>query len=214
MKLSLANDPQTTRARKRDQILDAALRAFARTGYHRARISDIAREAGIAYGLVYHYFKNKDEILDTLVAERWTVFLEAVDEIADGQGDTEDKLLQVAALIMNAYRVRPEWVKVLILEIQRSPRFAEPGRIRAVGRLFQTVARILRDGQEAGELRGDLDPDVACYVFIGGLENALTALVLGVVQIEESQAEGYYLKVARTVVDVVLCGLAKEGSRP
>jgi TetR/AcrR family fatty acid metabolism transcriptional regulator len=200
---------------KRALILDAAIKVFARKGYHGCRVSDIAREADIAYGLVYHYFTNKEEILRTIFEERWSGFLEVVDEIAARETSVEDKLVSIAALMLNAYRVRPDWVKVLVLELQRSSRFAEPGQIRAVGLLFQSVARILRGGQEAGELRGDLDPDVACYVFIGALEIVITSLVLDLIKIEEkapSESE-YYLKVARTVVDIFLHGLAQGGGR-
>jgi TetR/AcrR family fatty acid metabolism transcriptional regulator len=200
---------------KRALILDAAIKVFARKGYHGCRVSDIAREADIAYGLVYHYFTNKEEILRTIFEERWSGFLELVDEIAARQTSVEDKLVSIAALMLNAYRVRPDWVKVLVLELQRSSRFAEPGQIRAVGLLFQSVARILRAGQEAGELRADLDPDVACYVFIGALEIVITSLVLDLIKIEEkapSESE-YYLKVARTVVDIFLHGLARGSAR-
>ena len=62
-------------------ILDAAVRVFARQGFHTCRVSDIADEAGVAYGLVYHYFQSKDEVLDTLFLERWDVMLEAIREI-------------------------------------------------------------------------------------------------------------------------------------
>lgn len=199
------------RTDKRNRILDSAIRVFARTGFHRARVSDIAGEAGIAYGLVYHYFKNKEEILNTIFEERWSGFLEAVDNIADSPKTSEEKLVAVAAMILGAYRVRPEWVKVLVLEIQRSSRFAEPGQIRAVGRLFGAVARILRDGQAKGEIRSDLDPDVACYIVIGGLEIVITGLVLGVIKIDASKPEDeYYTKVARTVVEIFLRGLAAD----
>ncbi len=200
---------------KREAILEAAITVFARSGYHRARVSDIASEAGIAYGLVYHYFKNKEEILSTIFEERWSTFLEAVDGVSRRDTTAGDKLLSVAALILNAYRLNPEWVKVLVLEIQRSSRFAEPGQIRAVAALMQSVARILRAGQEAGELRADLDPDVACYVFIGALELVLTGLVLDLVRVDGSPdgAREYYLKVARTVVDIFLNGLAAGGER-
>ncbi len=200
---------------KRALILDAAIKVFARKGYHGCRVSDIAREADIAYGLVYHYFTNKEEILRTIFDERWSGFLELVDEIAARDTSVEDKLVSIAALMLNAYRVRPEWVKVLVLELQRTSRFAEPGQIRAVGLLFQSVARILRAGQDAGELRPDLDPDVACYVFIGALEIVITSLVLDLIKIEEkapSESE-YYLKVARTVVDIFLHGLTKGSPR-
>jgi len=194
---------------KRAIILDAATTVFARTGYHGSRVSDIAREAGIAYGLVYHYFKNKEEILESIFEEQWSGFLEAVEVIAEGGNTTEDKLLSIAGLILNAYRVRTDWVKVLVFEIQRSPRFRTPDQIRAMGRLFEMVARILRDGQKAGELRDDLDPDIACYVFIGGLDIVVTSRVLEVIQLEPGTPEEvqYHLKVARTVVDLFLNGM-------
>jgi len=83
---------------KRNRILDAATHVFARTGFHRARVSDIAQEAGIAYGLVYHYFSNKEEILNTIFEERWRGFLTAVDDIADSPRRSEEKLVAVAAM--------------------------------------------------------------------------------------------------------------------
>lgn len=211
-----SSDPAARqRAEKRELILDAAIKVFARNGYHGSRISDIAREAGIAYGLVYHYFKNKEEILGSIFEQRWSGFLEALEGIASEGTSAEDRLVSVAALILNAYRVRPDWVKVLVIEIQRSARFAEPGQLRAFGQLFAVVGRIIRDGQEAGELRADLDPGIACTVFIGGLELAITSLVLRLVEVDDASAAGreHYLNVARTVVDIFLHGLA-SGRRP
>ena len=62
---------------RRRQILDAAIRVFARQGFHACRVSDIAREAGVAYGLVYHYFNSKDQVLNELFVERWSLLLAA-----------------------------------------------------------------------------------------------------------------------------------------
>jgi AcrR family transcriptional regulator len=214
MKLSMhsVSKPQPgARRDKRNLILDAAIRVFASTGFHRARVADIAAEAGVAYGLVYHYFKNKEEILNTIFEERWSGFLEAMEGISDSPASTEEKFVAIAATILGAYRILPEWVKVFVLEIQRSSRFSEPGQIRAVGRLFQLVSRILRDGQAKGEVRADLDPDVACYIVIGGLEIVITGIVLNVIEIEDGQSQDeYYLKVARAVVEIFLRGLAAD----
>jgi TetR/AcrR family transcriptional regulator, fatty acid metabolism regulator protein len=199
---------------KRERILDAAIKVFARTGYHGSRVSDIACEAGIAYGLVYHYFKNKEEILDTIFREQWSGFLAALEDIADCATSSEDKLLSVAALILNAYRVRADWVKVLVFEIQRSPRFSDPEQVRAMGRLFQIVARILRAGQASGELRADLDPEAASYLFVGGLDIVVTSRVLNVIEVEGGVAEQsqYYLKLARSLVDLLLRGIEAGGA--
>ncbi len=198
---------------KRDLILEAAIHVFARMGYPGARVSDIAREAGIAYGLVYHYFKNKEEMLNTIFEERWSGFLDAVEGIADSATSAEDKLVSIAALVLNAHRLRPEWVKVLVLEIQRSSRFAQPGQLRAVGRFIQAVVRLLRSGQANRELRGDLDPEIAAYVFIGALEIVITARVLDVIRVDEADEQVYYRKVARTVVEIFLNGFAAGEGR-
>jgi TetR/AcrR family fatty acid metabolism transcriptional regulator len=202
-----------TRSDKRERILDAAIKVFARSGYHGARVSDIAREAGIAYGLVYHYFRNKEEILASAFDERWSGFLAVVDAIAAGPAPAPQKLQSLAALILNAFRRRPDWVKVLVLEIQRSSRFAAPEQIRAVGRLFDQVARIVREGQEKGELRGDVDPQVACTVLVGALDLVITSLVLGLTRIDggDAQQAAYYDQAASAVVDVFLRGMERRG---
>ncbi|HEU4980309.1 MAG TPA: helix-turn-helix domain-containing protein, partial [Solirubrobacterales bacterium] len=66
---------------KRRAILDAAITVFARQGFHSARVSDVAAEAGVAYGLVYHYFDSKDQMLNELFSERWSLLLEASQEM-------------------------------------------------------------------------------------------------------------------------------------
>jgi TetR/AcrR family fatty acid metabolism transcriptional regulator len=198
-------------AEKRRLIVETAIKVFAEKGYHGTRISDIAKDAEIAYGLVYHYFKNKEEILDTIFFESWGEFINAVRGIkADGRG-VADKLLSVAAVILSAHRTRPEWVKELIFEIQRTQRFADPERIEVVGELFRLIADILRDGQKRGELREDLDPELACYVFIGGLDIVVTSRVLDLIKIEGDEG-AYFVRMARTVVDLFLNGMATSGS--
>ncbi|HYC81824.1 MAG TPA: TetR/AcrR family transcriptional regulator, partial [Solirubrobacterales bacterium] len=102
-------------AEKRRQILDAAVRVFARQGFHATRVSDIADEAGVAYGLVYHYFRSKDEVLNELFVERWSLLLSAIEE-ADRTGDApREKLAAVASFIVDSYRHDPELMKVIIV---------------------------------------------------------------------------------------------------
>ena len=211
-----AADPSRTVAEssdpvgKREKILEAALRVFARRGTHGARVSDIAREAGIAYGLVYHYFRNKEELLATIFQERWGAFLKAVERIGSGPGTVREQLVSIAALVGNAYRQDPDWLKVLVLEIQHSARFAQPDQVRAVGELFAQVTRIFQEGQLRGELRADLDPNVGCTMFIGSLDLAVAGLVLGsgpVAARPERQA-ARFLEKAEAAVEVLLCGFA------
>ena len=197
---------------KRELILDAAIKVFARAGYHGARVSDIAREAGIAYGLVYHYFKNKDEILATIFEEQWSGFIGAVDDIVASGGTLRDRLVSIAALMLNAYRVRPDWVKVLVFEIQRSSRFAQPGQIRALGQLFETIRSTLMRAQEQGEIRPELNPDVAATMYLGALEMTLTGLVVGVTDLPEDEVRrrAYYLDFASTAVEIFMDGCGQR----
>ncbi len=198
--------PSAARGAKREHILEAAIRVFALHGYHGARVSDIAAEAGIAYGLVYHYFKNKEEILRTIFDERWNAFLRVVEQVTQGPGTAAEKLHALAGLVLYAYRRRPDWVKVLVFEIRRSSRFSEPEQIRAVGRLFRSVERVLRNGQEAGELRDDIDPQVACLAYVGALETMITSQVLGVMQLPE-EPDASDDRTVRAVVELFLGGL-------
>ena len=80
----MAATARTGAVDKRRLILDAAITVFARQGFHHCRVSDVADEAGVAYGLVYHYFDSKDEVLDTLFLERWNLLLDAIREVDNG----------------------------------------------------------------------------------------------------------------------------------
>ena len=105
---------------KRRVILDAAVRVFARQGFHTCRVSDIADEAGVAYGLVYHYFQSKDEVLDTLFLERWEAMLAAIDEIDALAISAREKLAGIASFIVDSYRHDPDLMKVIIVEVTRA----------------------------------------------------------------------------------------------
>src|SRR4029077_21042041 len=102
---------------KRRLILDAAVRVFARSGFHACRVSDIADDAGVAYGLVYHYFASKDEVLDTLFLERWGVMLELIREVDAKPLPVREKLGAIAAFIVDSYRHDPDLMKVIIVEV-------------------------------------------------------------------------------------------------
>src|ERR1700749_3306888 len=103
--------PGTAAADKRRIILDAAMRVFARQGFHTCRVSDIADEAGVAYGLGYHYFSSKEQILDTLFLERWDVMLQAISDADASPRAPRDKLHAIASFIIDSYRHDPELMK-------------------------------------------------------------------------------------------------------
>ncbi len=148
---------------KRRLILNAAVRVFARQGFHACRVSDIADEAGVAYGLVYHYFASKDEILDTLFLERWNVMLELIRDVDAQPLPVREKLGAIASFIVDSYRHDPDLMKVIIVEVTRAANsFGQThlGQIREAYELIgEIVAKAQAEGvfkaRDRGAVRGD-----------------------------------------------------------
>jgi len=192
---------------KRKLILDAAIKVFAKNGYHRSRVSDIAEEAGIAYGLVYHYFKNKEEVLNSIFRERWSAFLDAIRLYREAPVSTREKFTSICFYLINSYNLRPDLMEVLILEIARSSKFLQDSHIEEFNEAFRLLEAIITDGQRCGDLQADVDPRLAAYIFLGAIELILTGYVLNTLKSKDVRT---YQKVAETVVDVFLQGLAKR----
>jgi AcrR family transcriptional regulator len=162
---------------KRRLILDAAVRVFARQGYETSRVGDIAKEAGVAYGLVYHYFGSKDAVLEAVFHEQWGRLLAAV-ALAEETGETApEQLALVVKIVLRAWRDDPDLVRLLVREITRSPHIQD--ELDEIGQAFASLERIVARGQAEGTFRADLDPQIAAWMLYGGLEEVLTGWVLG-----------------------------------
>ena len=123
---------------KRRRILDAAVRAFARKGYHACRVGEIAEEAGVAYGLVYHYFTSKDEILETIFRDTWTQMLAAFEAVEEDGVPAAEQLRKVCAIVLRTWKHDPDLVRVLVREVTRSPHSS--ARSRRSSRRTQALA--------------------------------------------------------------------------
>ena len=161
---------------KRRVILDAAVRVFARKGFHTSRVGDIAEEAGVAHGLLYHYFSSKDEVLETIFRENWRVLVERIRAVEDSGEPAREQLRHVAAICLRTWRHEPDVVRVVVREIARSPEVQH--RIGELVKPIEAIRRIIERGQQSGEFRDDLDPRLAAVVFYGGIDEVLTAWVL------------------------------------
>lgn len=164
---------------KRKQILKAAVKVFAEKGYHGCRISDVADEAGVAYGLVYHYYGNKDGLLAAVFDTNWSVFAKAIRDISETPNMTMfEKLQQIIEAAFQAFELFPLVVKVLVLEFGRNARLGEALENPAVGEVFSSVAKIFEDGKKSGELFEGIDPQTMSVLFMGMLETAFVSFVL------------------------------------
>jgi TetR/AcrR family fatty acid metabolism transcriptional regulator len=189
---------------RRRQILAAATRVFARKGFHACRVGDIAKEAGVAYGLMYHYFSSKDELLETIFRDTWTQMVERIREVEDSNVPAREQVRRVSALVLRTWIRDPDLIRVLVREITRSPHLQE--EVDEIGHAFAALERIVRRGQEQGELRADLEPRVAAYVFYGALEEILTGWVMGALPGKDEDVA----RAERAVVAILCDGLLTD----
>jgi TetR/AcrR family transcriptional regulator, fatty acid metabolism regulator protein len=188
---------------KRRVILDAAIRVFAREGFHSCRVSDIANEAGVAYGLVYHYFRSKDEVLDTLFTERWTLLLEAIADVDARDLPIREKLHAIASFIVGSYQHDPDLMKVIIVEVTRAANTFGRAHLAEISQAYDGISAIFRKAQEEGAFRTDISPEFATLCFYGAIEQLLTAWIFEAIPATPDDFE----QAKQMVVETVCGGL-------
>ena len=164
-------------ADRRRQIIDAAVRAFARRGYEACRVGDIATEAGIAYGLVYHYFHSKEEILETIFRDTWNLMLEAISAVEELGEPADVQLRKVIAIVLRTWKLNPDLVRVLVREVTRTPHLQS--EVTEIQQAFDTLERIVARGQEQGIFSRELEAKLVGWSLYGALEELLTGWVMG-----------------------------------
>jgi TetR/AcrR family transcriptional regulator, fatty acid metabolism regulator protein len=189
-----------TAAEKRRLILDAAVRVFARQGFHTCRVSDIADEAGVAYGLVYHYFSSKEQMLDTLFLDRWDVMLAAIAETDASDRPPRDKLRAVASFIIDSYRRDPDVMKVIIVEVTRAANTFGRTHLAKIRDAYGSIAAIVAAGQRSGEFGDAITPEFAAQAFYGSVEQVLTGWIFDAAPVDEREFER-----AKTMIVELIC---------
>ena len=189
---------------KRRLILEAAVRVFARKGYHTCRVGEIAEEAGVAHGLLYHYFRSKDEVLETVFRETWTDIVGAAQRVEETVEPARERLTGIAKILLRAWKRDPDLVRVVVREGLRSPDLQR--LVAEIRQAFEAIERIVARGQREGEFRDDVDARLASVVFYGALEEILTGWVLGTLADGDEQIAA----AERTVVEIVCGGLAPD----
>jgi TetR/AcrR family transcriptional regulator, fatty acid metabolism regulator protein len=188
---------------KRRVILDAAVRVFARQGFHTCRVADIADAAGAAYGLVYHYFSSKDEILDTLFLERWDLMLSAIVEADASSRSPRAKLGAIAAFIVDSYRHDPELMKVIIVEVTRAANTFGLTHLDKIREAYAQIAGIVARAQREGEFRAEIAPEFAALAFYGLIEQVLTGWIFDSEPVDEAELE----RAKSLIVETICRGL-------
>ena len=193
---------------KRRLILDAAVRVFARQGFHACRVSDIADEAGVAYGLVYHYFDSKDEVLDTLFLERWNVMLEMIREVDAESIPVREKLFAIASFIVDSYSHDPDVMKVIIVEVTRAANSFGDTHIGTIRDAYDLIAGMIAKAQADGVFKPEIEARFAAMAFYGAIEQLLTGWIFGLLP----QGGEHFERAKWLVVETVCGGLEIHAS--
>jgi TetR/AcrR family transcriptional regulator, fatty acid metabolism regulator protein len=193
----------TAATERRRQILDAAVRVFARQGFHTCRVSDIADEAGVAYGLVYHYFSSKEQILDTLFLDRWEVMLEAIAAADASHSTAQEKLASIAGFIIDSYRHDPDLMKVIIVEVTRAANTFGRTHLKKIREAYAGIAAIVAAAQADGAFRREITPEFAAQTFYGAMEQLLTGWIFD----PSPRSEQEFEQAKAMLVDMICGGL-------
>ena len=190
------------KADKQDVIADAAITVFCSKGYANTRMADIARQAGVSYGLVYHYFKSKEELFDFVVGLWWEDLYEMLDRERKSQEAFETRLENVVSFFLDVYQLKPELISIFITEVSRSSVYHTDEGLKKFYKAFGYFQDIILQGQNSGLLRSDVAPHYLTYIFLGSIESLISVIVLGREKIDETRRE----KAVRSLVQVFVYG--------
>jgi TetR/AcrR family transcriptional regulator, fatty acid metabolism regulator protein len=199
----MAEETAVQRERRR-QILEAAVRTFARKGYHGCRVSDVAREAGVAYGLVYHYYGSKEALLDAIFKETWGAMLVTVSSVGELEAPASERVRKVTEIVLRTWKRDPDLVRVLVREVTRSSHVQlETDEIELA---MAALQRIVEHGQREGEFVSAIDARLAAAIWYGALEEILTGWAFG--QLPDGDED--VARAEQAVAAIVTGGLTSE----
>src|SRR5205814_1716698 len=164
---------------KRERILAAAERIFARHGFFAARVSEIARVAGVADGTIYLYFKSKDDLLISLFEDRMEQVNENLRAALGGEDPPVERLRRALERHFELVQEHPQLAEVLTVELRQSSKFLKEYQPSKFGEFLKLIAGAIEEGQRAGIIRGNVDAPLAARAIFGAVDELALAWVLG-----------------------------------
>jgi len=163
---------------KRERILDAAERVFARAGFFAARVSEIAREAGVADGTIYLYFKSKDDLLISVFESRMERVNQTLADAIAGLTSPRQKLTTFIRTYLELVREQPSVAEVLTVELRQSSKFMKSFSNPRFADFLRLLAGVVAEGQAAGELDSTIPAPMAARMIFGVLDELALAWLL------------------------------------
>lgn len=188
---------------KRETILRAAIRVFAQNGFFNSKVSDIAKEAGVADGTVYLYFKNKDDILRSIFDQAMALFIDEARKKIELLSDPEEKLRRLANLHLEKLGSDRDLAIVFQVELRGSTKFMEEFSNTAFAEYLNIIKETFVEGQQKGVFRKDLNPTVCAKILFGALDEMVTNWIL-------SKKNYSLAPMAEIVISVFFNGVLKK----
>ena len=187
---------------KREAILRAATSVFAHNGYFNSKVADIAREAGVADGTVYLYFKSKEDILHSIFDRNVAEALDAARKRIERITDPKEKLRQIATLHLERLSADRDLAVVFQVELRGSTKFMEEFSAAGFAEYLALIRATFEEGQRAGIFRADLNANVVAKILFGALDEMATNWIL-------SKRRYKLAPMADEVLDIFLNGVNK-----
>ena len=192
---------------KEGLIFDAALKGIKKKGFHKARMTDISNEAGISYGLVYHYFKNKEDLFDNILNLWWGGLFQLMENILKSEDIVHERLRRIILYFFDTYQNHPELVNIFITEISRSTSNLTRIRLEHFIKFMKLTDTLMENGQKQNLLRKDIKARYLTYIFLGAMETFITAMVLVDQQIGGDEQKR---RIAESILEVFLNGARRK----
>ena len=197
---TLSSNPRAQVADKREAILRAAIKVFARSGYFNAKVADVAKVAGVADGTVYLYFKSKEEILRSIFDRGIEILIAEARELIDGVNDPRERLRRIARLHLERLGDDRDLAIVFQVELRGSTKFMAEFSAAGLAEYLSLIRETFVEGQRSGVFRRELNPKIVSKVFFGALDEMATNWIL-------SRRRYKLAPLADAALDIILDGV-------
>ncbi|MBW2433654.1 MAG: TetR/AcrR family transcriptional regulator [Deltaproteobacteria bacterium] len=190
---------------KYHQILEAAVKVFARQGFHQSTVAQIAKQAGVADGTIYLYFKNKDDILVQFFSFRTKQVFESFREAVDGAETSIDKMRNLVRRHLAEFQRDKDGAVVYQVETHQNSRLAE-AQIREMSKMYRDlISEIIEQGQQEGAIRKDLYVGLVKRFIIGAVDEVINTWL-------HAEEEYDLVSMADPLVELFIKGIEQRGS--
>jgi len=186
---------------KQGMIIDAALEVFREKGYANARMADIARRAGVSYGLVYHYFGSKEVLFDLIVESWWNDLYAVMEKEIASEEPFPEKLVNIIRFFLDTYGQKPNLMSIFVSEVCRSSVYHTEEGLSKFLKFFSLCEEIMVQGQNSGFLISEIPPHHLTYIFYGSIETFISVMVLGREPLTKKRQERATNAILRVFID-------------